>query len=482
MNGSPRIRLSRLRFRKRMANTIPVVGLMALAAITTITPPIRAADWVPSVAGNIPNSTADAVRPLTVIDREDIQLSGMRNVYDLLNAGYGRGYFNNFGSFRPFVAGSGRVAVLINGRRVSDSIFDLGTLPISGVERIEILGDSAAALRGGHAIGGAVNIVLKRDLEGLQVQASPTWTTQEGGSFGQGSVLWGGALGRGRLTIGADLFRREEILDKDRAFSRASWTPGGSFDDVANVNESGNTLFITTGTGDDEQTVARPLGDCRGSGYTGVLANPDSVPGTGCGFAYADVSWQASRHERESLFFNFDHPLGRNADVYLDFRAAWAEATGRQAPAPDEIEITLSEALSQETLNRLRQDIGQPLPETADLKHRFIGHGNRNTRADTDEYDLTLGFRGRILDTIGYNTYVRYYRHDTVTIGDTYVSESLIQDAIDHGRYNLKNPLSPDTLQLSATPESDRSTIESRITKRPASFSTVRGSRWAEAT
>ena len=444
MGGSPHTRLLRLLFRERIANATLVIALTVVAAAT---PQVKAADWLPSVAGNIPTTPADTVRPLTVIDREDIELSGMRNLYDLLNSGYGRGYYNNFGIFRPFVAGSGRVAVLINGRRISDSIYDLHTLPISGVERIEILGDSAAALRGGHAIGGAVNIVLKRDLNGLQVQASPAWTTQAGGDFGQGSVLWGSDLGRGHLTIGADLFRREEIRDRDRGYSRASWTPGGLFANTTGVSVGGNTLLIRTG----DKTVGRSLGDCEGSAYTGVLTQPPGASsGVGCGFAYADIAWHLqpnARYERESLFFNFDHPLGTIADMYLDFRASWADTAERYAPSVGTFSFTPSEALKQ----TLRQDPEiDALPDKIFLAHRFVGHGNRDWLTDTDEYDVTLGFRGRFGDGINYNTYVRYYRHDVVEIGDTFVSETLAQQAIEEGRYDIENPFSMNPTHLAA--------------------------------
>ena len=430
----------------RNTKMILIVAVIVVATTTASTPQIKAADWVPSVAGNIPTASADAVRPLTVIDPQDIELSGMRNVGDLL---LGRLPYNNFGIYRPFVLGTGRVAVLINGRRVSDSTFDFDTLPISGVERIEILGDSAAALRGGHAMGGAVNIVLKRDHEGLQVQASPAWTTQAGGDFGQGSVLWGSPLGRGHITIGADLFRREEILDRDRDYSRASWTPGGSFADTTGVSTGGNTLYITTNS---KTTVARSLGDCPGSTYTGVLANPRGIPGTGCGFAYADISWHLqslARYERESLFFNFDHPLGKNVDVYVDFRAAWADIAERFAPSVDTFSFTPSNALSEGTLDTLEQDVG-PLPDKVTVDHRFVGHGNRDWRTDLDEYDLTLGFRGRFVDTINYNAYVRYYRHDAVEIGDTFVSKTLAREAIEGGHYDIENPLSTDSGHLAA--------------------------------
>ena len=464
MSTPPRSRF--LLFPEHSAKRILIVAGMIIASTTAIAARVKAADWVPSVAGNIPTAQADAVRPFTVIDREDIELSGMRNVDDLLNSSYGRGYFNNFGSFRPFVAGGGRVAVLISGRRISDSTFDFETLPISGVERIEILSDSAAAMRGGHAIGGAVNIVLKRDHEGLQVQASPAWTTQAGGDFGQGSVLWGSALGQGHITIGADLFRREEILDRDRNYSRASWTPGGSFADATNVSTGGNTLFVTTGTGENEKTIARPLGDCTGSAYTGVLTLDRS--GAGCGFAYADISWHLqpfARYERESLFFNFDHPLGTNTDMYLDFRAGWADTVERYAPAVGNLEaLTTSNALSKETRDRLAQNIGQQLPNTVDLSHRFVGHGNRDWRTDAKEYDLTLGFRGQISDNIGYNAYARYHRHDSVELGDTFVNSSLIRRAIDEGRYDIENPFSTNPGHMAAIRDTGLRLIHDEVT------------------
>lgn len=109
--------------------------------------------------------------------------------------------------------------------------------------------------------------------------------------------------------------------------------------------------------------------------------------------------------------------------------------------------FTPSESLKQ----KLRQDPEiDTLPDKAFVAHRFVGHGNRDWRTDTKEYDLTLGFRGRFADSINYNTYVRYYRHDTVEIGDTFVSETLAQQAIEGGRYDIENPFSTNPGHLAA--------------------------------
>lgn len=62
--------------------------------------------------------------------------------------------------------------VLINGRRaqpsassVSLNAFDLNTIPLTAVERIEVMSDSASAIYGSDAIGGVVNIFLKREID-----------------------------------------------------------------------------------------------------------------------------------------------------------------------------------------------------------------------------------------------------------------------------------------------------------------------------
>ena len=401
-----------------------------------------------SVASHIPQATEDPVRPLAVIDREDIARSGMRTVSDLLVS---RQRFNSFGLNRVLLLDS-RVAYLINGRRISDSTFDLSTLPISAVERIEILSGSAAALHGGHAIAGAINIVLRRGEDGVETSVFAARPTDAGGDMEQGSALWGGAVGKGHMTIAVDVFRREEIPDTAREHSRAKWTPGGTFADASGVSVGGNTVFIATrgynDTGDvtaihvsgvEDRSIARPLGDCPAGMYTGELAHPLGSPGTGCGFAYADYSWGMARYGRESLFLAFDHPLSDGADAYLDIRAARDETLERYAPSVGTFSVR-SETLRDQLLPDAEID---SLPENVRVSHRFIGHGNREWLTTLQEYDVTLGMKGQFTNDIGYDAHLRYYRHDSLVDGNTFVSGSAIQRVIDEGRYDLVNPLSP---------------------------------------
>src|SRR3546814_7089757 len=69
----------------------------------------------------------------------------------------------------------GTTLVLINGRRAGDSAsysdsgqFDLSTIPLALVERIEVLPAGSSAVYGGDGLAGVINIVLRRDANGFR--------------------------------------------------------------------------------------------------------------------------------------------------------------------------------------------------------------------------------------------------------------------------------------------------------------------------
>ncbi len=449
----------------RVIHRCLVHGLLAAAFLAGVQS--AAAQEVPagaSVQGLIRGSAAAAARPLAVITREDIELSGAKDLRHLLSSYRA---FNVFGLFRPFVQGTSSAAVLVNGLLISDASFDFETLPLSAVERIEILSDNAAALHGGHAYGGAINIVLRRDIEGFEVRTGAARPREPGGDFEHGGLLWGGAFGRGRAVIGVDLFRREEIRDADRDYTRGSWQEGGSFADALNISTGGNTLFFTPpGT---TTTLARPLGDCQGSGYVSGLTNPRGHSGTGCGFDYTDVKWldEWEGLERESLFLNATQPLG-NAEGYLDARASWMETRLIYAPSVGDFEFTPSQALRTKLL--ADPDISA-LPNTLLVAHRFVAHGNRDWRTDVEEYDLVFGVRGQ-LGEVDYDASLHHFLYDLTRKADTFVSASAIQQAIADGNYDVENPLSTAPAHLQAVRDTSLSYKHSQVIKHTAVRST----------
>ena len=76
--------------------------------------------------------------------------------------------------------------VLLDGRRLASSSFsngtavDVNTLPVSMIERIEVLQDGASTTYGADAVGGVVNIITKKNYNGWELGGRYGFATQDG--------------------------------------------------------------------------------------------------------------------------------------------------------------------------------------------------------------------------------------------------------------------------------------------------------------
>ena len=143
-------------------------------------------DTFPAASSLVPREATPDLQPVVVIDRTDIEMSGMRNLWDFLE---GRDDLNAFGLHRPlslkivrlWSIGGYRAAVLINGRRITETNYNLDAIPLAAVERIEISRDSAVVAQGPEALTGVVNIVLRNRFEGAEVETSGEQPVHGGG-------------------------------------------------------------------------------------------------------------------------------------------------------------------------------------------------------------------------------------------------------------------------------------------------------------
>ena len=376
---------------------------------------------------------APAPRVVAKYDRNFIERSGAQTLEELLDTGI----------IRYFLTGGQSLLVLVNGRPYSTTDGDLEPLPLSAVERIEVLaGDSLGALR--STLRGALNVVLRSDLDGFETRTVTRAPSREGGDAWQGSVFWGGAVGKGgRMSLGVDMLDRQEIPGKHREHSRSEWVEGGSFSKARNVSVAGNTVYVVV----DGKTRSVALGDCDpAKGYVPRLSNPPGIGNDdkGCGFAYGNIWWDTASYEQQSAILNLDHPLGDDAELHLDVNIAQSDSAFRYAPSVDVFSFTPD--------SRLLAAINAAFGETHDVAdandgfavgHRFVGHGNRDWLTESEEYDISLGVTGRLADDLGYDARLDAYRFDSFLTGNTLVHGPTIQKAVQEGRYDLANPLNP---------------------------------------
>src|SRR5439155_16125069 len=115
--------------------------------------------------------------------------------------------------------------VLLNGRRLGNSAFsngafvDVNTIPLSMIERIEVLKDGASALYGSEAVGGVINIITKKNYNGAEISGRvgfPTQKTSNDLLEYRASIVAGTSTEQSWFTAGAQYYHMDPLLTKDR--------------------------------------------------------------------------------------------------------------------------------------------------------------------------------------------------------------------------------------------------------------------------
>src|SRR3989442_1586133 len=120
---------------------------------------------------------------------------------------------------------------MLNGRRLGKSALsasgtgqfvDLNTIPLSMIERIEVLKDGASALYGSEAVGGVINIITRKNYNGAEISGRigfPTEKTSNDLLEYRASVVAGASNEKASFTAGAQYYRMDPLLTKDRSLA-----------------------------------------------------------------------------------------------------------------------------------------------------------------------------------------------------------------------------------------------------------------------
>lgn len=106
--------------------------------------------------------------------------------------------------------------------------YDLNTIPMADVERIEILSDGASSLYGTDAIAGVVNIILRKERKGIEVGVDHLQASRRGGQGLQTTLGWGtGSLAKDgyAFLVSTELGRRDAL----KTVNRSEYAPGMHF-------------------------------------------------------------------------------------------------------------------------------------------------------------------------------------------------------------------------------------------------------------
>jgi len=210
-----------------------------------------------SVTGSrIRQVDVETAQPVLTISRADIQNQGFSSVGDILQNISAAGS-PNFSRASPLTSnqeaggqyidlrnlGAQRTLVLVNGKRLGispDGYQDISIIPTSMVERIDVLKDGASSIYGSDAMAGVINIITRKNFDGLEANVYKGQYSQGDGEKETYDFVMGFSGDRGSLTVGAEYHKEEGVWAKDRPFTADTypdWDPAAS---LTTVGQWGN--------------------------------------------------------------------------------------------------------------------------------------------------------------------------------------------------------------------------------------------------
>lgn len=269
--------------------------------------------------------------PVTVIERGDIAESGAANVSQLMatlaqNFGGGPNETTRTGDgSNNLLAGSSinlrglgadSTLVLINGRRISSTgtanglFVDVSAIPLSALDRVEVLTDGASAIYGSDAIGGVVNFILRDDFDGAETSAR-FGAAYDGAAAERGfSQVFGRAGARARFFGVYDYAERDPLANAERDFAASSDLTGFGGSDFSLTAANPATVI-------DPVFAAVP----RGQDGTALSAG-DFILGAPNLHNNNEGQDLLGRQERQSLYLTGALELGSGLELFAEARGA----------------------------------------------------------------------------------------------------------------------------------------------------------------
>ena len=389
--------------------------------------------------------------PVTILKAEDLANAGFATVGDALrnsnlNAfGSWGGGANNSWSSQSTVQLKGASAqhtlTLLDGKRMAKSpVLDggasnLNTIPMAAVERIEILTDGASAIYGTDAIAGVINVILKKDFQGIQFDGRADRPSAKGGDSSNFSFTGGLSSDKGSLVFTIEHYEEDPIMQADRPYTRPSVIPGGDAGDAndwANVSWTGRALTQGNAGGWAWQHPFEGDASCAdiyGADFKGPLTDRNYDGDTLCGYDYTNAAASSSRSRRDNTLIHYTYNV--TDDIRLTARAYWAKNETLDVSAPVPASISIPNGLpAYTTAQGIRLKELYPDPD-AGMKFRFDNAGNRVAEMHDNVFDYMLALDGST-SAFDWDASISYNKYTNFVWGTGYLLDGAQNDLVGH--------------------------------------------------
>ncbi|PHV26635.1 TonB-dependent receptor [Janthinobacterium sp. BJB426] len=366
---------------------------------------------------SIKRIAVEGALPVQRLSQEAIAKSGATSVADLIQAlpamqGFTIGAVaagsNSGGNTSASLHGIGETytLVLLNGRRIapqgSGTTVNLNAIPMSAVERVEVLTDGASALYGSDAIAGVVNFILKKNQQGATLEATYSAPEAKGGNTWNTSVTYGfGDLDEDRFNVLVS-YRHDEqskLRATDRTFADSSYLKfarGGKnyIWDRTSTSAAPAGATVAYKTKDSVSTAFTPYLEMTGECPTGFDLTTSNA--RACGFDTGSTVEIVPQSKRDSLFTKGTYKLNDNLNAFAEVAYSRFDLTARIAANPIPISIAKDSALYNTYVSPYLTPAQRADVKSVTANYRTTDFGLRASNTITETKHMVVGVEGEL--------------------------------------------------------------------------------------
>lgn len=349
----------------------------------------------------IKRTDLETASPVSVFSAQDLSDSGYVTVEDFIQdmpaingAQMGSSVNNGSGGYATASLrglGDSRTLILVDGHRFVSG--DLNLIPISFIQRVEVVRDGASTTYGSDAIAGVINFITKKDFEGVEFTAQLDQTTKHDGEMQRFALTTGASSDKGHVVLNFEYSKRKPIMARDRGFSACPI-----------AEDQGDKYCAGSGT-----TPAGHVVDSDGNGW--IQRDGEFVPyeGSRDAYNYNQVSYLQTPQEVFSFNANADYELIDSgfSTVTTYTQLSYANRQSEQLMAAEGTFWGL-------TVPEDHPD--NPFGEDVSVSRRLAETGGRRYTQDADTYNILTGLKGMFQNGWSWDVSYQYERFVDNTI------------------------------------------------------------------
>jgi len=390
---------------------------------------------------HIPRTETEGAAPVVTFTSDDLRASGLTSVAQAMSALTSNlGALDNNQNTNGFSPGAQAVdlhglgpnhtLVLVNGRRIADypqlyqgtsNFTDISSIPLSMIDRIEVLSGSASAIYGSDAVSGVINFILKKKADGVTLDLRGG-STQHGGGTNERIELSGGfSTDRLDAVVSLELLNEQPVW----AFQRPNTASR-----LNSPNPYASPVFVRE---DQDQNYYDPSpGACAalaGLDQGTIVSAYRNNYGNYCG-SYSDVGYGTLQNGKKAveLYGTLSYRLSDTTELFLDVMAGGSRQEIYNTP----LQWSSSYVLNGRTVDTPFLNTATGLVEQWQRKYFTYEENGGLDTAMIRNYGRSLTLNGGIKGALG-DSHWRYelgvnYSQNSLVSEEPAILESAIQN------------------------------------------------------